>query len=311
MALKLDHVRTFITVAESGSLLEAGKKLGKTPSAVSLALKRFSDQFGDDLFETDRKSTLTTTGQFVLNQSYKALKGFDDSMSLIQHYRRGQFGSLSVASVPSFSTRLLPEIVKNFRTEHPNVNIELHDANSDSIIQAVREGTVDIGIATRLGASHDLKSELLLEEPFGIVCRQDHPLAKLNKPIEWKQLAEQKTEFISNGLCSLITHSIDEFCAKKSNFHIHNTATLLSFISGGFGVTLLPRSAVPDHLGLSFLYIKDKLAIRRLFIMQHQVNDLSPTAKIFKTQLKTLQLANNNGGENSLNYALQSFKKKG
>ena len=289
MTFKLDHIRTFIAVAESGSLVDAGKILGKTPSAVSLVLKQFTEQAGDGLFETDRKSTLTTTGQFVLNQSRNALKNFDETMQTIQQHGRGEHGSVRVASVPSFSTRLLPKIVKNFRAELPNVNLELRDADSDSISQAVREGRVDIGIASRLGATHDLKTELLLEEPFGVVCRQDHPLVQLKKPITWKQLSTQKSKFISNGLCQLIVASILDFPANESNFHIHNTATLLSFVAEGFGITLLPRSAVSDHLGLCFLRLKDRLAIRRLFIMQHQLHELNPAAQAFRAQIKLLQ----------------------
>ncbi len=290
MTLKLDHIRTFVAVAESGSLVDASKILGKTPSAVSITLKQFTGQFGDSLFETDRKSTLTTTGRFVLARSRNALSNFDDAMDEIQQYRCGSSGSVSIASVPSFSMRLLPDIVKEFRAELPDVKLDLRDADSDSISQAVRNGTVDIGIASRLGSSHDLKTELLLEEPFGIVCRQDNPLAQPDgTPITWEQLASQKSSFISNGLCKMIASSNLPFAAEKSNFHIHNTSTLLSFVAQGFGITLLPRSAVSNHYGLTFLHLKDKLAIRRLFIMQHQKHELNPAAKRFKAQIKLLQ----------------------
>lgn len=289
MTIKLDQIRTFIAVAESGSLADAAKLLGKTSSAVSIALKQFTGQYGDGLFETDRKSTLTTDGQFVLTQSRNAIGHFDDAMNVIGRYRSGQYGSVRIAAVPSFSTRLLPKIVRRFKAELPAVDLELRDADSDSIIQAVRDGTVDLGVASKLGASHDLKTELLLEEPFGVVCRQDNPLSQINNPITWGQLQSQP--FINNGLCAAICNPNFELAQNNSSFYIHNTATLLTFVAQGFGVTLLPQSAISDNEDLCFLRLQDKTAIRRLFIMQHPQQQLNPAATVFKSQLASVSQA--------------------
>lgn len=280
---KLDQIRTFKTVAEHGSLTDAAKILNRSPSAISMSLKQFTHQLGGELFETDRKSALTPLGDFVLEQSRTALNDFDEAMKSIQRFARGDFGTVRVACVPSFSTRMLPKIVKQFRARMPTVRLELRDIDSDFINQAVRNGLVDFGIASRLSESHQLKTRLLFVEPIGVVCKPDHSLVKSGKAVSWPQLESE--EFVSTEMHKLINHSQIDQLRLKANLHIHNLASLLSFIIQGYGITLLPRSAVPDHLDLCFLPLEDQSAQRQLFLIEHKKHRMSPAVKSFKAHI--------------------------
>lgn len=112
MNLKPEALRTFVTVASCGNLAEAAKCLNRTPSAISMALKQLETQLGAPLFETDRKSTLTALGRFALEEGQRALNDFDQSVRSIQRYINGETGIIRLATVPSFATRLLPEIIR-------------------------------------------------------------------------------------------------------------------------------------------------------------------------------------------------------
>lgn len=283
MHSKLDQVRTFKTVAEYGSLTDAAKILNRSPSAISMSLKQFTEQLGGELFETDRKSTLTPLGDFVLEQSRTALKDFDESMESIRRFAKGDFGTVRIACVPSFSTRMLPRIVKEFSRQMPAVRLELRDIDSELINRAVRKGIVDMGIASRLTVSQQLKTKLLFEEPLGVVCQPGHPLSGQARPVTWPQLKTQT--FISTELHKLISHPNLDSMRKQARLHIHNLASLLSFIMEGFGVTLLPRSAIPDHLALCFLPLEDKTAKRRLYLIEHKKHRLNPAARRFKSHI--------------------------
>jgi len=280
MNIKLDILRSFITVAECGNLQDASKILSRTPSAISMSLKQLSEQLGAELFETDRKSSLTPIGRFVLEEGRRALTDFDESMRTIQRYAQGEMGVVRIATVPSVATRLLPSVVRKFREAAPNVRLELRDTDSEMVATAVRNGSVDCGIASLSSASNDLLCERLLEEPFGLVCRLDHPLAKIKKPLSWRAL--EGVSFISNGLCAQIRDS--DFIQLNSNTHVqvHNIATLLSFIEQDMGVTLLPRLAVPEKGNFCFLPLSDKTAVRQLYFLQQKHHRISPAAIAFK-----------------------------
>ena len=284
MHIKLDTLRTFITVADSGTLVEASELLGRTPSAISMTLKNFTTQLGSELFETDRKSTLTPLGRFVLEESRRAISDFDSSMMSIHRYANGEIGTIRIAAVPSLTLKVLPQAVKSFHEKVPNVRIELRDTDSRTVISAVQKGRVDFGIASLTAKFYDLNAEPLLEEPFGLVCPNTHHLTKKNTDVTWDDLT--KEQVISNDLFHTIKNPELIQLIARSHIHIHNITSLVNFIKQGFGLTLLPRSAVEDHEELSFLPLKDKTIIRQLFFITRKHHQLSVASDELKSEIK-------------------------
>jgi DNA-binding transcriptional LysR family regulator len=284
MNIKLDLLRSFITVAECGNLQEASEILSRTPSAISMSLKQLNESLGAELFETDRKSSLTPIGRFVLQEGRRALADFDESMYTIQRYAHGEMGVVKISTVPSVATRLLPDVVREFRKTAPNVRLELRDTDSEMVAAAVRNGSAECGIASLPLASNDLTCELLLEEPFGLVCRPDHPLAKTTMPLTWQSL--EGISFISNGLLAQIRDNDFNRINSDTTIQVHNISTLLSFIQQDMGVTLLPRLAVPEQKDFVFLSLADKTAVRQLYFLQQRHHRLSPAALAFKTLIQ-------------------------
>lgn len=283
MNIKPENLHTFVTVADCGTLQEASEVLGRTPSAISMTLKQLSEQLEAELFETDRKSNLTPTGHFVLAESRRALKSFNETVETIQRYTKGEIGTVRVATVPSVASHLLPEVVSLFQKKVPRVRLELRDTDSITVATAVQSGSVDCGVASLPFASQDLRHELLLEEPFGLVCRPDHPLARTRRQLTWQAL--EGVTFISNNLCSQIQD--ERFIRMNTNtaIQVHSIMTLLGFVQQGMGVTLLPRLAVPESEDFCFLPLKDKRAIRRLYFLEPRHRRISPAGLVFKDEM--------------------------
>lgn len=281
MNIKPDALRTFVTVAGCGNLAEAAKQLNRTPPAISMALKQFEEHLGAPLFETDRKSTLTALGRFTLEEGQRALRDFDESVHTIRRYINGETGTVRLATVPSFATQFLPQIIRQFHTGTPNVRLELRDLDSTLVTNAVRNGSVDFGIASHVAGSHDLQEELLLEEPFGVICHPTHRLAGQKQPVDWQALEEETV--ISNGLITTIKHPECQHLLRDSHIHVHNTATLLSFVQQGIGITLLPRMAVND--ALCFVPLADETVLRSLYFLQHRQHHLNPAALSLKRMI--------------------------
>ena len=245
-----------------------------------MSLKQLNESLGAELFETDRKSSLTPIGRFVLKEGRRALVDFDESMITIQRYAHGEMGVVKISTVPSVATRLLPDVVREFRKTAPKVRLELRDTDSEMVAAAVRNGSADCGIASLPLASNDLNCELLLEEPFGLVCHPNHPLAKTTKPLSWKSL--EGIRFISNGLSAQIRDNDFNQINRDTTIQVHNVSSLLSFIQQDMGVTLLPRLAVPEQKEFVFLTLADKTAVRQLYFLQQRHHRLSPAAQAFK-----------------------------
>jgi DNA-binding transcriptional LysR family regulator len=143
MRFSVATLKTFITVAEMGSITEAGDKLGRTPSTISMTLKALEADVGAPLFETDRKNRLSKAGTFVLAQARELLSHHERSVAAIKAFAGNQAGRVDLACVPSIATSVVPGVLLRFRQSHPGVEINVRDADSPSVAEAV-ESWADI-----------------------------------------------------------------------------------------------------------------------------------------------------------------------
>lgn len=279
---KPDALRTFVAVAECGTLASASERLGRTPSAISTTLKQLESQFGGALFDGDRKSQLTALGSFALQKARRALAEFDAAAQSIVQFAAGQSGSVRVAAVPSVAMRLLPDVVSRFQQAAPDVRLEVRDADSLAVSELVREGLVDIGLASLARSTPALQSEALLVEPFVLVCSEDHPLARSSEPLDLADVAAHP--IIAHGLLTLIGRRELDALAADAAFTVYNIASILSFVEGGLGVTLLPTLAVPSNARVATRPLADTSLTRNVQLLTTGAS--SPAVETFAAIVK-------------------------
>lgn len=281
MAIKIDMLRCFATVAESGNLADAADRLGRTPSAVSMMLKQFEEHLGAPLFETERKSRLTALGIFTLDQATRELDHFERTVAAIEHFSRAKAGFVRVAAVPSVAEAILPNVVREFRRDHPDVQIDIRDMDSAAVLRELEKERVDFGLATASGADASIAREQLFSDDFGVVCHPDHPLTKEAQPIDWRAL--DRWTFIGNGICRHIADEGFQRTFTSSRLMVRNTTSLLAMVRAGIGVTVLPRLAVHHAEDqLAFLPVSDPEARRRIDILRRRHQALTPAAELFE-----------------------------
>lgn len=274
--MKLEQLRVFVAVADSGGLADAGARVGRTPAALSMTLKQIEEDLGGALFEGDRKNRLTPLGNYALAQARRALAECDGAVADIRRFATGAQGLVRIAAVPSAATRLLPAAVQRLRALRPGVQVDLRDIDSVAVAEAVASGAVDFGIATLSEAAPGLVSHRLLEDPFVLVCPAGHRLVALNRPVRWSDI--DGAEFIGNGLCARIRAPAVATLMKRSLLTVRNTTSLLTFVEQGFGVTLLPALAAAASGTLSYLPLADRKATRKLDLLTRYDETLNPAA---------------------------------
>lgn len=273
MNLKLEQLRVFVAVAECGAIADAAEQIGRTASAVSMTLSQIENQLGAKLFEGERKSKLTPLGSYALQRARLAVESHRYAVNDIQRFASGEEGSIKIAVVPSVATRILPRAVNQLRQQLPRLKVDLRDIDSNAIHDVIHVGLVDFGIAS-LPDDDSLDAEFLLEDSYQLICRQDHPLNKLNRPVKWADI--DINEFIVNGLCEHIVDPGMQAIIEKSSLYIHNMQSILAFVEGGFGVTVLPALTRPDDQSYAALRIDNLEMKRALYILKRSSVSLSP-----------------------------------
>jgi LysR family carnitine catabolism transcriptional activator len=273
MNIKLEHMRVFVAVAECGAIAEAAEHIGRTTSAVSMTLSQIENQIGGKLFDGERKSKLTPLGAYTLQQAKRAVDEHQRAINDIRRFASGEEGLTKIAVVPSVATRILPQAINQLRQQLPRLEVDIRDTDSAAIHEVVLAGLVDFGIAS-LPDDDSLDAEFLLEDSYRLICRQDHPLSRLDRPVEWSDI--EPGEFIVNGLCQHIEEPGMQNIVDRSSLYMHNTLSILAFVEAGYAVTILPALTRPNSDTFIALPMA-KLAMKRsLYILKRKAASLSP-----------------------------------
>jgi len=277
---KLEAIRAFVTVAKHGNLRDAANELGRTQSALSMALGQLEQTLGGPLFETDRKRDLTDLGQYVYNTGRALVREHDRVMALIYGYANGEAGHLRIASVPSVAALILPGVVGAFMESHSGASVDLRDSDSANVRRMVAAGRADIGIAGHAATGEALVVKPLFEDRLFVVCKKDSALAQVAQALSWSDL--QNAAFIRNEALSHINTPAADAVIAASKLSVRNVLSLFAMVAAGNGVTVLPGLATRNlETGLFAVPMKGAGSRRTISLLSRDGPTGSPLAQAF------------------------------
>ncbi|WP_299082380.1 LysR family transcriptional regulator [uncultured Ruegeria sp.] len=276
MAIKVEMLRCFCTVAQTGNLGEAADRLGRTQSAVSMTLKQLEDHLGKKLFEGERKNALSPMGKQVFDLALKQVREFDQTVQSIEAAAKAEHGLIRVVSVPSVGALVFPALLDHMTTRFPGLKIELRDADTQQVLDAIAGDKADIGIASGEHPLNGVRTVPLFEDRFGLVAASDHPLITRAEPPKISDLLA--TRFVRNALCDFIQSPDFKDVLESSEIAIHNTHSLITMVRTGQWATVLPQTVaqvIPDSTAFRpfadlpdkrqvYLYIRERARFRDL-----------------------------------------------
>src|SRR3954468_24629525 len=136
--LDLDTLRTLVVANELGGYGEAGARLGRTPSAISLQMKRLQHDVGAPLFRKQgRGIALTEAGENVLHFARRMLALNDELLDTV----RGASlrGSVRLGVSQDFADEILPRVLSRFSALYPLVMVELRIDGNAALVNAVEK----------------------------------------------------------------------------------------------------------------------------------------------------------------------------
>lgn len=145
--LELDVLRTLAAIAETGSFSAAAAIVGRTPSAVSMQVKKIEDILGRAVFVRDSRSvSLTGDGEFLLEHSRRMLALNREAMA---HFVQPDLrGVVRMGAPDDVAERVLPEMLRRFDESHPGVTVDVTVDHSARMIELYDRNRLDVVIIT-------------------------------------------------------------------------------------------------------------------------------------------------------------------
>jgi len=235
--LDLDTLRTLVTAHDVGGFAQAADRLGRTPSAISLQMKRLQEELGTPLFRKHGRSLkLTEAGQTALGYARRMLALNDDLLHTMQGVTLA--GAVRIGAPQDFAA-LLPDVLRQFAALYPRTQIELRVEGNGALIEALDKTQLDLALT--IGFADRNQALLLGELPvLWIASRAFHtedaslPLAVLGPQCAFRKAAVQQLE------ASGIPHRIAATSPSLDG--------LWAALQGGLGVTARTALQLPAHL---------------------------------------------------------------
>jgi DNA-binding transcriptional LysR family regulator len=255
MDIELRHIRYFVAVAEELHFGRAARRLHLAQPPLSQQIRRLEEILGYPLFlRTSRQVKLTTAGETFLDRARSTLRKVQDDMEVARSTGRGELGLLTVGFIGSGMLTALPAMLGEYRRRHPRLNLQLRESYTSGVVQALLEGTVDVGFLRDAGPTEGLEVEPLFSEPYIAVLPRNHPLAQ-RKSLAAAKLRDEPFVFFSPGVGSRAYQKTVAVC-EEHGFRPQvvqeapQWLTILRLVGAGLGVTIAPacveRIAAPD-----------------------------------------------------------------
>ncbi|GAA4596913.1 DNA-binding transcriptional LysR family regulator [Actinoplanes octamycinicus] len=164
--MDLRQLEYFVAVAETGSFTRAAARVHITQSGVSAQIKALEHELGAELFDrSGRVARLTEAGAAALRHARAALDSTLDLRDAIDDVKGLVRGRLTIGMVTGCEVAPLFDALAAFHHEHPGIELELAEANSDHLVAGVRTGSLDVALAGLAGEPPDqLKSRVIVSE---------------------------------------------------------------------------------------------------------------------------------------------------
>ena len=273
------HLRTLTMVLRTGSFAEAARRLGYTGSAVSQQISILERQVRTALFERDAHSiSATPAAEFIAARSHAALgalQTLEDDISLLMD---GVVGRLRLGSFPTASERLLPDALSSFKACHPDIDVQLDEAEPQELVPQLESREIDLAVIYRYNLvpkewPRTVQTHRVLREDLLVVRAGDG--AEQSGEVDLSELAGETWVSTREGTsgAAVLRHLCRAQGFEPSvSYRSNNYSVIRGLVRAGLGIALVPALGHRPGPGLSATRMDGSPAFREILVAS------SPTA---------------------------------
>lgn len=244
--LDLNHLRSFVAVAEELHFGRAARRLGMTQPPLSRHIQLLEAGLGVRLLErTSHSVALTPAGQVFLPEARALLGASERASQLVrQAAQKHGSGTLTIGFIGSSTYDFLPSILSRARAELPNTELVLKEMLGSAQIDALQLGRIDLGLIRPSPSPLAYTSSCVLREGMALALPQGHPLTSGR----WPSLHDLEGEpFIMYSPDSPYMHALLSTAFAAAGIRprvvqaVSQAQTILSLVSTGMGLALVPE----------------------------------------------------------------------
>ncbi|MCR9156888.1 MAG: LysR family transcriptional regulator [Rhodobacteraceae bacterium] len=256
----------FIAVAEELHFGRAAERLDMAQPPLSRQIKQLEEELGAILFNRGRSAiSLTQAGERLLARGKTILSQLEDTQLEVRRLGQGAEGRLRIGFVGSATFGILPNIIRSYRANYPEVNLSLIPMNNADLHRALVSRELDVVFARPTLKDPEFLSKHLIEEKLilalpDIVDTGSRTVAKLERLMTHNLILYPERPRPSYA--DMVLKAVEDagFQAPMRIWCM-DLQTALSLVAVGEGVCIVPESvANAPRKGMKFLKIDPEIA---------------------------------------------------
>jgi DNA-binding transcriptional LysR family regulator len=249
-AMNLQHLKTFIRVAELGSLSKASDRMRIAQPALSRQMKLLQDEIGVPLFERHRGGMrLTQAGDELLQRVSGLVRQLDQAYADVRSMSGAPGGQVAFGIVPTVSHVLSARLARRVAADFPGISLRIVEGYAGHQTEWLQKGEIDVAIMYGPAADFHMKTTELLVEELALVGPPDSDLSSTT-PVSVAAFARLPLVLPSrpHGLRMVVEAAALKVKAKLDvRFEADSFHVLKDLVEKGLGFTALPLSAIASE----------------------------------------------------------------
>lgn len=177
--MRLNQLRDFIAVVETGSLRSAAAKVGVSQPAITKSIRQLEEELHAQLLQRNaRGAAVTRAGKAFLARARVIQTELRKAGDDLQQLRGGERGSVAFGIAPAATMLVVPDVVLQFRRGYPAADMRIIEGANSQLLPLVRDETLDFCVSQRPspGTDSTLRFRPLFRPKLAVVARRGHPL---------------------------------------------------------------------------------------------------------------------------------------
>lgn len=242
--MKLSNLRALVASIEEGSLRAASRRIGVSQPALTKMIRELERELSTTLLLRSTTGVLATAqGMVLYERAVAADRELAQAVDQIQQLGGRMTGSLAIGAVPLAVMLLVPETLRTFGREFPDIQLRIIEELYIAQLTRLRKGEVDIALGPLPEnlPPGEFAVETLIPIDMVIVLRKGHPLARARRLADLAQARWVYTGATADAGYARTLYEMHGLKPPPAGALVNSTLGLLSIVASGNCVGLLPR----------------------------------------------------------------------
>lgn len=250
--MEIRQLRAFVAIAETGTFTAGALRVHVTQAAISMQIRQLESEVGARVFvRAPRNVILTEAGETLLERARLILREHDAALDEIAALAGAERGRLRIGSASAMVlTDQLPKILKVIRKQHPAAEITVTSGTSESLVEQILAGDLDIAFVSLPVDVRGIQTERLSEDQLVAIASPRHKLAK-QRTVSAYTLAGEKLILGERG--GNTRRLIDQFFASagvslRVSMELSRQQAIRRMVEEDMGVGIVPLQSVKEEV---------------------------------------------------------------